>query len=223
MSAISFQQRVPLAAVALAFAVVGCESTPTADPPDAVASVDTPVADVPAIDTGSTVDRPTVMDVPTVADVPSAMDRPAMDVALPNDRGGAADAPVGSVDGAVVGLPGVMCGTDRCAPGERCCNQFTSRACQPRTAVCPLVPTDCDGPEDCETGQICCVGPNAEMRIAAQCITGASCPGMGPTMSLQTCHADAECAARGVGTPLCCPFAGSPPLLHVRWCRAACD
>lgn len=228
MPAVPFRRGAPLVAGALMLtAVSGCGSEPTVAPPDAATSVDVPPVDTPLVDLGSAMDTPAV-DTGALVDRPTAMDRPAMDVAslvdvAPSVDRPPLDAPVSAADGAVVGLPGVMCGGDRCAPGERCCNQFTSRACQARSSVCPLVPTDCDGPEDCDTGQICCVGPNAEMRISAQCITGAACPGEGPTMSLMTCHTDAECAARGVGTPRCCPFAGAPPLLEIRWCRASCD
>jgi hypothetical protein len=83
-------------------------------------------------------------------------------------------------------VPGVLgCGAGRvCDSDEQCCYHATTSTgeCQPDTPIgttCATTPNDfeydCDGPNDCPSGQVCCL--TAYMRQVTQCIAASSCTG----------------------------------------------
>jgi hypothetical protein len=97
--------------------------------------------------------------------------------------------------------PGVVpCGGTPCkVPGNYCCD--TSQNPMPTPSKCvPDITSSCGGlrqacneAADCPNGDVCCVPPNANIRIAlnAQCSPKGSC--MDPTYFPQLCRTNAEC------------------------------
>jgi hypothetical protein len=85
---------------------------------------------------------------------------------------------------------GVVCGTQTCAPPAFCCVSTIGRACvDPGLTACVGGShVTCDGPEDCDSGHICC-GSITGSSCAAACIGSAP-----------LCHTTADCT----GT-VCCP------------------
>ena len=54
---------------------------------------------------------------------------------------------------------GVYCGNNICmAPTNECCASANTLTCIPPAQLCNGNAYDCDGPEDCKTGQTCCGG-----------------------------------------------------------------
>jgi len=111
-----------------------------------------------------------------------------------------------NVDAAV----GVACGAVTCAVGQECCIGANGGTCEDQ-GNCQTVSFACDGPEDCEQNDVCCLaagggGPGtagAECKPAAQCQTNA-------------CHTDDDCSGN---TPKCCAIAQTQFSL----CRANCQ
>jgi len=57
---------------------------------------------------------------------------------------------------------------------------------------------DCDGPEDCNAGFICCAV--METMEATSCTREQDCP-----TAQQLCTSDLQCQENNPNTPLCCP------------------
>jgi hypothetical protein len=102
------------------------------------------------------------------------------------DAGPTTDAP---------GMSGVVCGADTCDATEKCCitvsGMATMSTCVPLMDPCGGVALECDGPEDCDTGDTCCAAP---MGAEAGC--------RGVCMGLALCHTTADCPT---DEPNCCP------------------
>ena len=84
-------------------------------------------------------------------------------------------------------------------PGNYCCNTGitpspAAQKCVPdTTSACGGLRQMCDEAADCSGGQVCCVTPNAAIRIAlnAECAPKGSCKD--PTYFPQLCKTNAEC------------------------------
>ena len=76
-------------------------------------------------------------------------------------------------------------------------------SCVATADMCAGVPLTCDGPEDCASGEQCCVtlGGVGGTSGGARCVAGA-CPGT----SRVACHAADECPAGDGRMLMCCPF-----------------
>ena len=124
----------------------------------------------------------------------------------------AADGSMG--EGPVAGLactaaPGALV----CAPGQECCGTTT----MPETLSCAAKDTcgmtyviQCDGGEDCPSGQRCCAIFNTAKRsVKAACVAGDVCKGA------WWCHVAADCPA---AAPACC----YPPGYTLGECLVAC-
>ena len=89
---------------------------------------------------------------------------------------------------------GVTCGTMTCTGMQECCvgNGGTHTCVDPGN--CQGVAFACDGPEDCQSPDVCCLAAVGGMA-------GATCK---PATMCQTdaCHTDPDCPAN---TPKCCP------------------
>lgn len=82
----------------------------------------------------------------------------------------------------------VSCGNTSCDLSTNvCCVGLTGEECQSGD-MCPdfSAPKVCDGPEDCESGQNCCVSFPAGSSCKAACDPNA--------LELTLCHQDAECS-----------------------------
>lgn len=115
------------------------------------------------------------------------------------------DAPV--FDAAV----GIDCKTVFCPAPEMCCAeqlvppQFTQFCLEPdETQVCMGNRYFCDGPEDCDDGQVCCTDSQSS-EVA--CTDEATCLGQGSVV----CHRDGHCPL-----PLRCQ---ATPLQIIRACQ----
>ncbi len=112
----------------------------------------------------------------------------------------AAQAPIDSGPGLDSDLPGpdaggslslaetIHCGEDACERDEEICC-FTgfpniTQACSADDACGNLTAT-CDGPEDCESGEVCC--GNME---GASCVSAGACTGFA---AAELCHTNADC------------------------------
>lgn len=91
----------------------------------------------------------------------------------------------GATTGAGGSPPGatVVCGAMSCAlPGDYCCENYNEPAeCLAAGATCVYgVPLHCDGPEDCDQGEVCCADVlklgQMESFTLVQCAT--TCSGM---------------------------------------------
>jgi hypothetical protein len=97
--------------------------------------------------------------------------------------------------------PGVVtCAGAPCkVPGNYCCDQAlvptpSTQKCVPdSTSACGGLRQACDEAADCNSGDVCCVPPNANIRIAldAQCSPKGSCKDA--TYAPQLCRTSAEC------------------------------
>jgi hypothetical protein len=102
---------------------------------------------------------------------------------------------------------GVYCGAMVCkAPTAECCAGQTTVVCQSNAIPCAGRAFDCDGPEDCMSGERCCGSLN-----------GSACGGNGggggcSNGDVPLCHTLAECGAGYVG---CC---GASNGGHLRFC-----
>ena len=94
----------------------------------------------------------------------------------------------------------VTCAGAPCkVPGNYCCNTGltpmpSAQKCVPDiTSACGGLRVMCDESADCTNGDVCCVPPNANIRIAlnAQCSPKGSCKD--PTYFPQLCKTNAEC------------------------------
>jgi hypothetical protein len=90
----------------------------------------------------------------------------------------------------------VACGNDPCSvPAAGCCSATfgASGSCVTVGQGCPSPAAqlfDCDGPEDCLAGEVCCYRP----QVGAKCSAAAACDG-NPHGS-PMCHDDPACGAQ---------------------------
>lgn len=97
------------------------------------------------------------------------------------------------------GDPGsVPCGDQACAvPDNVCCDARElggALRCVPQSvSSCSGLRRQCNEAADCSPGQVCCIPPNAAVRLAynAQCLPRGECGG---PYWIQLCSGDAECA-----------------------------
>lgn len=98
------------------------------------------------------------------------------------------DAPVTRPD---AGPPGVVCGTSVCASPQVCCIQRRgreqTRTCTAADACSGGVAAECDGPEDCGSGEVCCGARRPGSIGAAECTAESMCR-VG-----RVCHVDVDC------------------------------
>lgn len=103
-------------------------------------------------------------------------------------------APPGTPDASTPAASTVItCGADTCTrASEVCC--FTApkpfkEECAPKGQTCPgnKLPSACDGPEDCNAGEVCCAGAGQ----GPVCKASGMCTGI----VLQLCHTKADCGA----------------------------
>lgn len=143
-------------------------------------------------------------------DAPLGEDSAASDGSGPRDAGVDAAPPDGaSPDGLVprdsaaldAGWRGVLCGFDVCTTGsEVCCvaGSAPHQECTEPQACSEEGPfaASCDGPEDCNPGEKCCM-PGG-IPIGTFCRSTCGSPYPGETL----CHSDQDCSGAG---QLCCP------------------
>jgi hypothetical protein len=98
----------------------------------------------------------------------------------------------------------IACGSTTCtSQSDECCLAGTSSACQPRSSSCSGVPVQCDGPEDCPAGDMCCDRAKASFLSSALFCTGqGQCSG-----PATVCHTSADCPA---SNPTCVPGDAGP-------------
>lgn len=102
---------------------------------------------------------------------------------------------------------GVYCGTMICLkPTSECCAGQTTVICQTPASACTGRPFDCDGPEDCMSGERCCGSTNGSMCGGSG---GSGCS----NGDVPLCHTVADCA--GDGYVACC---GATNGGHLRFC-----
>jgi hypothetical protein len=108
-------------------------------------------------------------------------DAPAMSVDDAGSSGGCMDEGEGPGDT----CPGqVACGPKTCSV---CCMKgFAEAVACDEAGVCPadFQANRCDGPEDCDGGEVCC----ASARNPTACVAASECPG-------PLCHEDSDCTA----------------------------
>lgn len=110
----------------------------------------------------------------------------------------------------------VRCGAGAC--DTACCATFEPPTCTREPAKCPRTKTgegvilECDGPEDCEKDETCCLVPG-DRTIAAVCIPAGKCSGQFEHPRYKTivspkvvCHISPECGPDGI-----CASAGGVP------------
>jgi hypothetical protein len=86
-----------------------------------------------------------------------------------------------------------------------CCARSGGGACIPRGGDCDGYRLTCDGPEDCASGQVCCVNAGGGSLTAVSCVAPEACVGeAGASTASRVCHVDAECT--DPSTPHCCFF-----------------
>jgi hypothetical protein len=126
------------------------------------------------------------------------------DQAPPDDLTTADDlTPADDLAGAFVG---VVCGFNApCAAGDACCtldNGGPSSRCimSMQSMFCTFQRFECDGPEDCDHGDVCCPS-----QSGASCTSAGHCAS--DTGSNAMCHVDADCA----DGESCCPLAPQSP------------
>ncbi len=99
---------------------------------------------------------------------------------------------------------GVRCGSElMCSRNQLCCVELERGLRDCRVRDCPIfthVPYECDGPEDCRTGLVCCLDHGSAFqptRCAPSCLAG---------VGAQRCHTAAHC---GGDAPFCCDWPGA--------------
>jgi hypothetical protein len=93
-------------------------------------------------------------------------------------------------------VPGVTCGTSACGSGV-CCIPFvntSSGTCSSGACDAFSFTRECDGPEDCAGGSVCCGSEDDQWTTT--CTPGAACG-----MTEQFCHTGADCPS---SKPHCC-------------------
>src|SRR5262245_10979167 len=134
-------------------------------------------------------------------DAPSGDDSsPMIDSPTSGDAGGDG---MSTVDAAV----GVACGMTTCTSTQECCLANGQRTCVAQ-GDCQGVAFACDGPEDCQTGEVCCASNTGGTP-------GSECRDAGDMCRAIACHADPDCP---MATPKCCQLGMAE--LHV--CLAQC-
>jgi hypothetical protein len=84
-------------------------------------------------------------------------------------------------------------------PGQKFCGEraFVKPRCVRGSSQCWPFATNCDGPEDCEGGGVCCVDPEAGASYgpttATECTTRGRCLGRVAELA---CHEDGDCPQR---------------------------
>lgn len=141
----------------------------------------------------------------------------------PSDLDAFSAAPFGCGALAAVAEVGVPCnaslaGTDLCASDQQCCHGITTFCYADGERRGCYATLDCDGPEDCAEGTVCCgtpspsyreLGPSAANPFEARCVPAAECD----APDLQLCNTEADCPAgkqccaerHGGSTGLCAP------------------
>jgi len=121
------------------------------------------------------------------------VDASPVDAGGPTDGGGA-----GTID----------CGMMTCnAATEQCClgggPGGGTATCIAIGDTCMGVASDCDGPEDCGAGQVCCASRDSSGGFGARCAD--SCGGGGTIGGgFELCHDAMDCSDRA---DMCCPLA----------------
>ena len=95
-------------------------------------------------------------------------------------------------------------------PSPKCCgdNEADSGVCTGSDGVCssPVV-LDCDGPEDCDGGAVCCMAASGFYSTCSNVVDdeGRVCYGEDPTSTdaILACHDHTQC---GANAPNCCPL-----------------
>jgi hypothetical protein len=97
------------------------------------------------------------------------------------------DAPPPS-DGSTPGI--IECGTTTCnAATQQCCVTWQGASCIAKGAQCQGIVATCDGPEDCNPGQICC-GRTWGQNRGLTCTAPNAC-----NNGERVCHLDADCVS----------------------------
>jgi hypothetical protein len=119
-------------------------------------------------------------------DAPSGTDSSSTDSPTSGDAGGDA---MSNVDGAV----GVACGTTTCSATQECCLTNGQRTCVDQ-GNCQGAAFECDGPEDCQMGEICCASNTGGTP-------GTTCQDATDMCRAIACHNDPDCP---MTDPKCC-------------------
>jgi hypothetical protein len=127
-------------------------------------------------------DDSTAIDAAEIDTAVSEIDAPD-----PTGDGATTDTPGSQSDAAV----GTLCGQMTCTTAQECCVQGQGRTCV-AAGSCQGVNFDCDGPEDCDSGEVCCYGGGG--NGGTSCTTAASCPA-------PTCSTATDCPTQG---QMCC-------------------
>ena len=124
------------------------------------------------------------------------------------DNGGTVDTPTATTDAGV----GASCGTTVCTAAQECCLGGGGQSSCVTAGTCQGVTFGCDGPEDCETNQVCCYGQQGSGSAGhggSECKATNQC-------QINACHVDADCTMQGATT--CCTIASTP----YKVCLAQC-
>ena len=120
-----------------------------------------------------------------------------------------------AIDASPDAAPGVLCERvdQECpVPAQVCCDQEPGPdTCIDMGTTCNGVPLACDGPEDCPTGEECCLFDGQDSR----CLTAGVCGTTG-ALSEPMCHGDDDCA-NGFS---CCGLTPGPQIDLYSVCRA---
>lgn len=105
----------------------------------------------------------------------------------------------------------IRCGAGSC--DLACCATFTPPSCAHDPRACPrnndgeAIIYECDGPEDCSSGQACCLVPGKTV-IGAVCVPRSECRSDYQSMfhgemfsAKKACHSNADCDVSEVCTP----------------------
>ena len=106
----------------------------------------------------------------------------------------------------------VICGDISCdTTTSVCCVGLTGSECVAGSTCGGFsAPQACDGPEDCASGSICCVG----FPSGASCVADGACP----SGQNELCHVNSDC--RGTDSCLSCNPPGSPDPVNL--CGSTC-
>lgn len=156
-------------------------------------------------------------------------------ITIVDGGGGATDGGTGTPDTGVVvvdppdaggvsdgSTPGVItCGDTTCeAASQQCCisggGGGASSMCIPIGDACMGAAVDCDGPEDCSGGTVCCANGGFGGDITVACVDSSMCTG-GFGGGFELCHGASDCTDTSV---MCCPIMAGG--ISGAFCSARC-
>lgn len=99
---------------------------------------------------------------------------------------------------------GVPCGSTSCTGGDACCMTFSGGTCGLPATCTQGLPLRCDGPEECQTGEVCCATVIYDgSGLSGGSICGTTCDTTGSLLGGVMCHSNDDCQS-----PKTCKTAG---------------